>query len=83
MPTSPEANLDKIQSESLKIIKSKIGAADTREARQPIAFGLIAVDITFIWEENLGSPEDVLKPLIEAVTDVNSFEITDVRRALG
>ena len=74
MPASPDANLDKIQAEALNIIKSKVGDAETRVARQPIAFGLIAVDITFIWEENLGSPEDVLQPLILKIADVNSFE---------
>jgi len=83
MPTSPDANLDSIQAAALKIIQSKIGDAETRIARQPIAFGLIAVDITFIWEENLGSPEDVLQPLIMGIQDVNSFELTDVRRAIG
>ena len=83
MPSSPDADLDNIQSEALKTIQSKIGDAETRVARQPIAFGLIAVDITFIWEENLGSPEDILQPLIMQIQDVNSFELTDVRRAIG
>jgi len=83
MPTSPDANLDTIEQESLKIIKSKVGSSDTRVKRSPIAFGLVAVDITFIWDENLGSPEDILQPLITQLPDVNSFELTDVRRAIG
>lgn len=83
MPTSPDVDLDSIEQSALSIVKGKIGDAETRVKRQPIAFGLIAIDITFIWEENLGSPEDILNPLITQIDGVNSFELTDVRRAIG
>jgi translation elongation factor aEF-1 beta len=49
---------------------------------EPVAFGLKSLNIIFVMDESLGSPD----PLAESISefeDVASAEITDVRRALG
>ncbi|MFC1686899.1 elongation factor 1-beta family protein [Nanoarchaeota archaeon] len=48
----------------------------------PIAFGLKAINIIFAMDEAKGSP-DVLEEKITAIDGVQSFEVIDVRRAIG
>ncbi len=82
MPTSPDVDM-----EALKIaVKEKIvafaGEGETRDAIEPVAFGLKSLNIRFVMDEALGSP-DAMEEGIQAIEGVNSFEVTDVRRALG
>lgn len=82
MPESPDVDLKHIEVEALKMILDFAGKGDTKIVVTPIAFGLNAVDITFIMDESLGSP-DVLEEKIMTINGVNSFETKDVRRAIG
>ncbi|MBS1267028.1 MAG: Elongation factor 1-beta [Candidatus Woesearchaeota archaeon] len=81
MPASPEIDLDKLQSQ----IKEKISAADGEVGKvdiQPVAFGLKSLSIFFVREESKGSVDD-LEQEVEAMENVASAEVTDVRRAIG
>ena len=82
MPESPDVNYDVIKEQALKVIADFAGEGDTKVDIVPIAFGLNAINIIFVMEENLGSP-DALEESIIALEGVNSFEVTDVRRAIG
>jgi len=80
MPNSPEADLDKIQQQAEDIIKQEEGKTHQTE-REPIAFGLNAIIITFAIDESI--PTDPFIEKIQASEQVSSAEIIDFRRALG
>jgi len=82
MPKSPEIDLEKIKDEVTKLVLEFAGKGDTRITIEPIAFGLKCINYIFIMDENLGSP-DVLSEKVAELKDVQSAEITDVRRAIG
>ncbi len=80
MPTSPEADLNKIKSEAKKIVEKNKGARCEFEI-EPIAFGLKAVIIGFELDESneLEPTENELKK----IKDVSSVQVIDMRRAFG
>ena len=80
MPESPDSKLENIEKKAKEIIEKDKGA-NLRIEREPIAFGLIAVNITFTREETLDS--DNLVERLRKIKEVNSAEITDFRRAIG
>ena len=82
MPESPDVDLHKIEKEALKIILDFAGKGDTRTEIKPVAFGLKSLNITFIMDEALGTP-DRIEEQLAAIEGVNSVETTDVRRAVG
>jgi len=79
MPSSPSANLKKIEDEAKKIIEKEGGKGCMFE-EEPIAFGLKAVIVTFLYpeEKELESVENRLGK----IRDANSVQIIDMRRAL-
>ena len=81
MPEGPDTDLEALQAEAEKQIK-EFGADIGKAEVEPIAFGLKALNMTFVVDESLGSP-DPLAERIAALDGVNSAETTDVRRALG
>ena len=82
MPTSPEVNLERLKVSITEIVESFVGKTDIRVVEEPIAFGLTALMVTFIADEQKGST-DPLEQKIAEIEDVNSVEATDVRRAVG
>ena len=82
MPESPDVDLKDIETKSLEKIKSLAGTDDYKVSVEPIAFGLKAVKIMFVMDEDKGSTDD-LEADIETIDGVNSVEVTDVRRAIG
>ena len=82
MPTSPEVDLSKLEEEVQKHILEFAGEGETKVSEVPVAFGLKSVNIIFIMDESLGSP-DALEDTIRGVEGVQSVEVTDVRRAIG
>ena len=50
--------------------------------QEPIAFGLKALKITFVMDEDKGST-DPLEETLKNLDGVNSVETIDVRRAVG
>jgi len=79
MPSSPSANLKKIEDEAKKIIEKEGGKGCMFE-EEPIAFGLKAVIATFLYpeEKELESVENRLGK----IRDANSVQIIDMSRAL-
>ena len=80
MPSSPETNLEEIKEKTKKLIESKEGKGVKFE-EEAIAFGLKAVIVFFLWEE-----EKELEPLensLEKIENVNSVQTIDMRRAIG
>jgi len=82
MPASPETNMGELETKVKKAIINFAGEGETRTEITPVAFGLKSLEITFVMDEAKGSP-DPLAEEIDSYEDVNSAEITDVRRAVG
>jgi translation elongation factor aEF-1 beta len=80
MPESPDSDLNKIEKKAKEIIEKESGS-NLRLEREPIAFGLVAVNALFTREETLDSDELVEK--LKNIPEVNSAEIVDFRRAIG
>lgn len=81
MPESPESHLETIQSKATKIIE-EFGGQVGRVDIEPVAFGLQSVNFAFVMDEAKGSTDELEKQ-INDVEQVQSVEITDVRRAVG
>ncbi len=79
MPESPDANLDAIEKQAEKILSKT--TKQIKKEREPIAFGLVAVKISFTWPEE--QPTDQELEEIRNLKEVNSAEIVDFRRAIG
>jgi elongation factor 1-beta len=82
MPDNPDVDLKKLEEVCLNKIKEFAGDCETKLEIEPIAFGLKALKITFVMDEDLGSTEPLEKSISD-IEDVSSFEIIDVRRAIG
>ena len=81
MPEDPETDLDVLQKEAEKVINKYAGQGDIREAREPVAFGLVALKLTFVMDEKKGDL-DPLEDILRQIEDVESVETIEVRRAL-
>ena len=80
MPDSPDADLESISEKATEII-NRYGEVGKKEI-EPIAFGLKALNLIFVMDEDKGSTEPIENELA-GLDNVNSAEITDVRRAVG
>jgi len=81
MPESVETDLKGIV-EKAKTFVSEYGGEVGKAEEKPVAFGLKALEIVFVSNEDLGST-DTLEQNIASIQGVNSVEVTDVRRAIG
>ena len=79
MPSSVETNLEKIKENAKKIIE-KEGGKGSFFSEEPIAFGLKALIATFIYPEEKSLEH--LEKNLEKISNVNSIQIIDMRRAL-
>ena len=82
MPESPETDLEAVKEKAISEIKAFCGETETKTEEHPVAFGLKAVHVVFVMDENKGSTEELEKKIAEC-EGVNSVDVTDVRRALG
>ena len=82
MPQNTSADLSKIEAEARKEIVEFCDSQEFKTQIQPIAFGLKALDIFFVMDESKGSTEK-LEQKISQINEVESVEVTDVRRAIG
>lgn len=80
MPSSPEADLKKIE-DSVKEILEKEGAQNLTFTEEPIAFGLKAIMAKFAWPEEKDT--DMIENILSKVENVTSVTIEDYRRAFG
>ena len=79
MPDSPDVDLEAIKA----TIKDSMpeGAEINDIAEEPIAFGLVAVILSFITEDGEGGSEAV-EEMVSAIEGVASIEITAVGRLM-
>jgi elongation factor 1-beta len=82
MPQSPSIDLSKIEAEAKNEIIAFCNSKEFKTQIEPIAFGLKALNILFVMDENKGSTEE-LENKISQIDGVESVEVTDVRRAIG
>ena len=82
MPESPESDLLAIEMKAKRVIFNFTENDEIRAEQEPIAFGLKALKIIFVMDENKGSP-DVLEGDLMSIAEVNSVQTVDVRRAIG
>ena len=80
MPESPETDLGAIE-ENAKTALEKFGAKIHSVERELIAFGLVAIIMTVVWPEEVGTDE--AENAVKSVSGVSSVEIIDYRRAFG
>ncbi|MEK6914635.1 MAG: hypothetical protein AABW83_03205 [Nanoarchaeota archaeon] len=80
MPNAPDTNLDDIQKKAEKIIIKEQGKNFIIK-KEPVAFGLNSLNISFSRDENLDNDEMIEK--INSINNVSSAEIIDFRRAFG
>lgn len=80
MPSSPKANLNKIE-KSVKEVLNKNNVGDIKLEKEPIAFGLNALNFLFFWPEEKELEE--LESKLKKIKDVNSAEVVEMRRAIG
>ena len=84
MPDSPDVDLSTIESQAIEMIDAFAGKPDAQKKveKEPVAFGLVALNIMFLMDEEQGSPDD-LEEKLGAIEGVQNAQVTDVRRALG
>jgi len=86
MPKEPGINWDAIYSKAQEQIRAFIDEkhknGEMRKEIEPIGFGLSALKITFVMDEQIGGTEN-LEENIKKIEGVESVETTDVRRAIG
>jgi elongation factor 1-beta len=81
MPESVDSPLEEISQKAQSKISAFGGDVGKKEI-EPIAFGLKAINLTFVMDEKKGSTES-LEQDIAAIEGVASAEVVDVRRAIG
>lgn len=82
MPKSPEIDLDNVETQAKEKIKAFSDSQEMKIEQEPIAFGLKAINLTFVMDESKGSI-DPLEEQLKTIKGVNSVETVDVRRAIG
>lgn len=81
MPENPETNLKELE-EKAKLEIENFGGEVGKVEIEPVAFGIKALKLIFVIEEEKGSTEELEKN-IQEINGVNSVEAVDVRRAIG
>lgn len=80
MMDSPEANLSQVEKKARELVKSLKGEVGKVEV-EPVAFGLNALKVSIVANENLGS--DLFEEKLKDLPHVASATVVDYRRALG
>lgn len=82
MPQNTDVDFSRIESKAKQAIVNFCSSKEFKIQIEPIAFGLKALNIVFVMDENKGSTEE-LENKISQIDGVESVEVTDVRRAIG
>ncbi len=82
MPNSPDADLQELEKRAKEEIIKFCSSKEFKTEIQPVAFGLKALNIIFVMDESIGSTESLENKIVH-IDDVESVEVTDVRRAIG
>ena len=83
MPESPDVDFTTLRTGAVEKINAFVGEdGEKKIEEEPMAFGLKALKITFVMDEDIGST-DSLEQEIAGIDGVNSVDVVDVRRAIG
>ncbi|MCK9595608.1 elongation factor 1-beta [Candidatus Pacearchaeota archaeon] len=80
LPTSPEADLEKLKETTKALVEEK-GGKNCQFEEEPIAFGLKALIALFAWPEELELEN--LENSLKEIDEVSSIQVIDMRRAFG
>jgi len=80
MPSSPETNLKGIKEKAKSIIEENNGS-NVHFEEEPIAFGLKAIIVFFIWPEE--KELEKLENFLEKIENVVSEQVIDMRKVIG
>jgi elongation factor 1-beta len=79
MPESPEMDIAKVKTEIKSAIPEKTELHSIEE--EPIAFGLVALNVMVVVDDGEGGTEEVEENLSK-IEDIASVEVVDVRRLM-
>ena len=79
MPESPEMDVEKVKAEIKSVIPENTELHSIEE--EPIAFGLVALNIMVVVDDAEGGTEQIEENLSK-IEDVASIEVVDVRRLM-
>ena len=82
MPEDVDVDLAALRLEAEKVIHKFAGEGEVRSEQEPVAFGLVALKLTFVMDESKGGL-DPLEDILRNLEGVGSAEVVDVRRAIG
>ncbi len=82
MPSSKDEDLSRIKEESTELIDKFTEDGEKKTEEEPMAFGLKALKVIFVMDEDKGGTDELEKKIEEEVEGVQSVEVTDVRRAI-
>lgn len=80
MPEDADTDIDKLLEKCKKTVVKQGGEVGQHEI-QPIAFGLNSIILIIIINESKGITN--LEEALEAIPEVSTIEVQDVRRAIG
>lgn len=79
MPESPDVDLEQMKIDVQSVVNEDAELHKIDE--EPIAFGLVALNVMFIVDDCEGGTE-VVEEKLSKVSNVNSIEVMDVRRLM-
>lgn len=79
MPESPDMDMDKVKAEIKDLIPEGTELHSIEE--EPIAFGLVALNVMVVVDDGEGGTEQVEENLSK-IDEVASLEVVDVRRLM-
>ena len=77
MPVSPEVDMDSLSNRIGEISGGRLNNVE----REPIAFGLVALNASYVIEDTEGGTDN-LENAIKDMNDVQSVEVVEVTRLL-
>ena len=80
LPASLEVDLQELKQKAKEIVEQK-GGTNCHFEEEPIAFGLKALITIFDWVE--GNEIEIVEEALGKIENVNSVQMTDMRRAIG
>ena len=81
LPSSPDVDFKIIENSIRTLIEKEDKKTGLKFEKEPIAFGLNALIITYSWPEE--KELEKLENSIRDIENINSSEVIDMRRALG
>lgn len=81
MPESVEVDLEELKSKAVEIVKEFEPIGEVITTEEPVAFGLKAVMVKFVIDENKGT--DAVEEKLAGLENVMSAEVAGYSRTLG